>query len=541
MSEINKSPVVLLILDGWGIAPESNGNAIEVARKPNFDALLHDYPNSVLKAAGEAVGLPKDEDGNSEVGHLNIGAGRVVMQSLPRINLSIVNGSFFNNAALVRAVEHAQADDGRMHLMGLIGSGGVHAYNDHLYALLQMVKKSGIKKLFLHLFTDGRDSPPTEAKVHIQKLSEELKRIQLGEISTLMGRYYAMDRDLRWERTEKAYIALTEVIDNRVSDPVVALEESYARNVTDEFLEPVQTGQNPEDSRIKDGDAVVFFNFRIDRPRQLTKALVLPKFEETAMVIKGFDPYETEFYKKHLVATPENTPFKRKVVLNNLIMVTMTEYEPGLPVEVAFPRIVIGRTLGEVVSETGIRQLRLAETEKERFVTFYFNGGTDRVVKGEDRLMVPSPKVETYDLEPEMSTAEITYELESKLDSGQYGFVVVNFACPDMVAHTGNKEATIKAIEAADIAIGKIAEKVRELGGVLLITADHGNAEELINGDGHQVDTEHSSNPVPFIFVWDDRHEELTVNNGVLADIAPTILKIMGIKQPEEMTGTALF
>lgn len=533
-------PVVLLILDGFGIAPPSSGNAISLAKKPNYDSLLQNYPNTQLQAAGEAVGIPKEEDGNSEVGHLNIGAGRIILQHLPRINLSIVDGSFFVNEAIVAAIKRAQSGK-PLHLMGLIGSGGVHAYNDHLYALLQLAKKAGLTKVYLHLFTDGRDSPPTEAKIMVRKLETELKVMGIGEIVTLIGRYYAMDRDLRWERTEIAYKGLTEMVNNRTATTEEALERSYQKGITDEFLEPTQIGADPMATRIKDGDAVIFFNFRIDRPRQLTKAFVMSNFETTAMIIKGFDSYETKFHKKHVRLTPENTPFKRRVVLKDLVFVTMTEYEPGLPALVAYPPTVIPKTFGEVIAETGVRQLRLTETEKERFVTFYFNGGTNMAFKGEDRLMIPSPKVATYDLQPEMATPLITSTLIEQLSNKQYAFYVVNFACPDMVAHTGLIPPAVKAIEAVDLAIGQIVAKVRELGGVLVITADHGNAEEMFNGGGNDADTEHSTNPVPFVLVWDKRPSDLKLNTGVLADVAPTILKIMGIKQPSEMDGVSLF
>lgn len=539
-NQLNHQPVVLLILDGWGVAPQGPGNAIAMAKKPNFDRLIQQYPSTTLQAAGEAVGLPHDEDGNSEVGHLNIGAGRVVMQHLPRVNMAIVDGTFFQNEAIVAAIERAKTGKA-LHLMGLIGSGGVHAYNDHLYALLQMAKKNGLSRVYLHLFTDGRDSPPTEGKLLVRKIEAELKSIGVGRIVTLIGRYYAMDRDLRWERTETAYTALTEMVANQAVTAEWALEKSYQRAITDEFLEPVQIGGDALETRIKDGDAVILFNFRIDRPRQLTKAFVLADFENTAMIIKGFDSYETKFHQKHIRPTPENTPFRRRVVLRDLVFVTMTEYEPGLPVLIAFPTETVKQTLGEVVSQTGGRQLRLSETEKERFVTYYFNGGTGEAFKGEDRLMIPSPKVATYDLKPEMSTGEIAETLVQQLDAKQYSFYVVNFACPDMVAHTGLIQPTVKAIEAADTAIGLIAQKIKEMGGVLIITADHGNAEEMVNGNGSDADTEHSTNQVPFVVVWEGRPSNMVLKSGGLSDVAPTVLKIMGLKQPPVMDGVALF
>lgn len=537
MKKESIKPVVLMILDGFGIAADTKGNAITRAKTPNLDKLKKQYGYTQLEASGEAVGLPAGEDGNSEVGHLNIGAGRMVLQSLPRINLSIVDGSFFNNQAFLYAIEKVKKNDSNLHLMGLVGSGGVHAYNEHLFALIQLAKRHNVKNLYLHLFTDGRDSPPNEAMVNIRKVEEIMKSTGLGKIVTLMGRYYAMDRDMRWNRTEKAYDALTDPGVKNIETAAKAIENNYANGITDEFVEPVAIGEDSADTRIKDGDGVIFFNYRIDRPRQLTRAFVMKDFEEKGGEISAYDLYETKYYRSHLKKRITRKPFKRKIVLKDLAFVTMTEYEPGLNVKVAFPPEVVHDSLGEVVSKAGLSQLRVAESEKERFVTFYFNGGQNVVFAGEERIIIPSPKVDTYDLKPEMSTFEIGSQVIEELKKGDFNFYVVNIAAPDMVAHTGVIEATVKAIEATDRVVGAVADEVLAQDGCLLVTADHGNAEELINGHG-LVDTEHSVNPVPFYVISKDKKGRL--RSGVLADVAPTVLKILGIKKPADMTGTSL-
>lgn len=538
----SNSPVVLLVLDGWGLAPAGTGNVITEKTAPNMFSLIQEYPSTKLAAAGEAVGLPPGEDGNSEVGHWNLGAGRIVVQSQPRINLSIVDGSFFNNKAFLAAVKQVKEKKGSLHLMGLIGSGQVHAYYEHLLALLYLAKKNEIERVYLHLFTDGRDSSPNGALPMIKRLEDELRRLGIGKIVTIMGRYFAMDRDLRWERTKMAYEALTEADGVIAADPISAIEESYKLGVTDEFIKPVQVGDNRAETRIKEGDSVIFFNFRVDRPRQLTKAFVMPDFETTAMVIRGFDPYETEVHQKHIHATPFNTPFQRKIKLNDLVFVTMTEYESGLPVEEAFPITPVGQNLSEVVSLAGLKQLKIAETEKERFVTHCINCGKDNAYPGEDRLIVPSPNVATYDLQPEMATPSIVQAVVGKLGRNNYSLFVVNIACPDMVAHTGNIEATQAAIVAADKAVREIADAVLARNGLLMVTADHGNAEELVNLRDNLPDTEHSTNPVPLILVSKVlKEQKIELREGVLADVAPTILKYLGIEKPIEMTGQALY
>ncbi len=519
------------------MAAPGPGNVITEELAPNVNALMAEYPATKLAAAGEAVGLPMGEDGNSEVGHLNIGAGRVVPQSMPRINMAIVDGSFFINRILLEAVQKAK-EGAALHLLGLIGSGGVHAYNDHLLALLQLCKKHELKEVYLHLFTDGRDSPPNEAKIHITNIENELRQLQMGQVATLMGRYYAMDRDLRWERTQKAYVALTEVGEHLTNSALEAIEASYSGGTTDEFIEPVQIGAEPAKSRVKDGDVVIFFNFRIDRPRQLTKAFVLPDFENQTWSIKQYDPGEVYYHENK--AEPEAPkPFVRKIVLKNLTFVTMTEYEKGLPVDVAFPPIIVTNNLGEIVSKAGLRQLRIAESEKERFVTKYFNGNQEITYEREERIIIPSDKVATYDQKPEMQTPEIIAELLMKLDENIYDFYVVNIAAPDMVAHTGNMEATKRAISTVDRGIRFVVKAIERLDGVLLITADHGNAEELFNLKSGQADTEHSVNPVPFIIV-DKELKGKTMNEGVLGDVAPTLLSVIGIPQPTELTGKVL-
>ncbi|KKU80670.1 MAG: 2,3-bisphosphoglycerate-independent phosphoglycerate mutase [Candidatus Gottesmanbacteria bacterium GW2011_GWA1_47_8] len=532
-------PLVLLILDGWGEAPGGPGNAIAMARKPNFDSMIHHFPHTTLEAAGEAVGMPNGEDGNSEVGHLNLGAGRIVPQSLVRINMSIVDGSFFQIPDFLKAIEHVRANHSSLHLLGMVGSGSVHAFNDHLFALLQLAKKNNLDQVYLHLISDGRDSPPTAGKAIIARLSAELKTLGLGSIATILGRYYAMDRDLRWERTEQAYQALTDIKADHLASAAEVFEKYYALKLTDEFISPTIVGPNPDKSRIKDNDAVIFFNFRIDRPRQLTKAFVQAEFETQAAKPRGFDPYETKYYRRHSYTTPKSTPFKRQIVLKNLFFVTMVEYEPGLGAAVAFPPLTIDQTLGEVLSLAGLRQSRIAESEKERFVTYFFDGGKDIRFPREEVLIIPSPSVTTYDQQPAMSTPQIVESLVELLDKQEADVYIVNFAAPDMVGHTGDLEATVHAVEAVDEAIGNVYQAILKLGGTLVVTADHGNAEEIITPRG-EIDTEHSTNPVPLIIVNHTVGLDLHLPLGVLGDVAPTILKLIGLKVPPLMTGSSL-
>ena len=530
-------PVVLMILDGWGLAPPGPGNAISLAKTPNFNKFWSAYPHTQLLASGEAVGLPRGEDGNSEVGHLNLGAGQIVFQDLPRINMSIADGSFYQIQAFRQVVEHVRQKQGALQLLGLIGAGGVHSSLEHFFALLQLAKNEGLTNVYLHLFTDGRDSPPTSSLIYLNKIQAVMEKLGVGKIATLCGRYFAMDRDHRWERTQKAYDLLTQGIGDSVVSIKEAIKQSYEKGITDEFLEPMVLDKN---GLIKDHDGVIFFNFRIDRPRQLTKALILPNFEKTKITKIPFDPY-AEKYGWHQYQKPEvTTTFKRKKILKDLFFVTMTEYEKNLPVQVAFPPDVVKIPLARILSENNLRQFHLSETEKERFVTYYFDGQREKPFSGEDWLEIPSPKVATYDLKPEMSAREVTKEVLRRLRVASYDFILINFANPDMVGHTGVLQAGIKACEVVDECLGKIVEVVNNLGGVTVITADHGNVEEMIDPVTGEVDTEHSSNPVPFIVVGNQFRQVNLLSQGILADVSPTILAIMKIEKPDLMTGRNL-
>jgi 2,3-bisphosphoglycerate-independent phosphoglycerate mutase len=502
------------------------------------------FPHTQLLASGEAVGLPHGEDGNTETGHLNIGAGQVVYQDLPRINMAVADGSFFENPALVNATAHARSRKSRLHLLGLVGSGGVHSSIEHLFALMRMAKNQNVDRVILHLITDGRDSPPTSALTFIAQIKQHINQLGVGTIAGVMGRYYAMDRDHRFSRTEKAYFCLTRDGGLMAKSAEEVIKNSYAAGKTDEFIEPTtiisENGQPV--GLIKDSDAVIFFNFRIDRPRQLTKAFVLPDFKKQAGR-EEFDPYAVKYYQKHLPVErrDEELPFDRGEMLKDLYFVTMTRYEVNLPVDVAFPPQFVQMPLGRLISDRGWRQLRLAETEKERFVTYYFNGQREEPFPGEDRLMIPSPAVATYDLKPEMSTPQLWQALSEALTKDRYDFIAVNVACPDMVAHTGNLAATIRACQAADAFVGEAVKQVLARGGAVVITGDHGNAEEMINPLTGGMDTEHSVFPVPFHLVgklWQGKPTQL--QSGVLADVAPTILKLMEIEKPSSMTGKSL-
>lgn len=536
-------PVVLVILDGWGIAPKGPGNAITLAQTPTMSQLWNSFPHTQLAAAGEAVGLPHGEDGNTETGHLNIGAGQIVYQDLPRINMSIANGTFFDNPAFKNATDHVNNYHSKLHLIGLIGSGGVHSNTEHLFALIRLAKQHHLSDVYLHLITDGRDSPPTSALSYIAQVKEEIDAIGIGTVASLMGRYWAMDRDHRWDRTAKAYFSLTKAAGKQALSAEQAIKLAYDQQISDEFIEPttiVKENGQPE-ATIDQNDAVIFFNFRIDRPRQLTKAFVLPRFEQQAKM-EGFDPFAVKYFKKHIAQKyPETSLFKRGEKLSNLYFVTMTKYEEDLPVDVAFPPQFIIMPLGRVISEKGFRQLRISETEKERFVTYYFNGQREIIFPGEDRAIVPSPSVATYDLKPQMSTAQLANLLSQKMHQNIYDFIVVNVACPDMVAHTGNLTATIKACEAADKFVGVALREALGYGGALVVTADHGNAEELIDAVTGEPVTEHSTNMVPLIIVADKfKGSAKQLPSGILADIAPTILKLMEIDKPSTMTGRCL-
>ena len=534
-------PLVLIIMDGWGMAPPGPGNAISLSKLKYLPEFWRDFPHGKLSASGEAVGLPKGEDGNTETGHLNIGAGRLVYQDLPRINMAIADGNFFQNEAFLGAFAHARKQSSNLHLIGLIGSGGVHSNVEHLFGLLWFAKNTNFSNIFLHLITDGRDSPPKSALTYIRQVEDEVNRVGVGTVASVMGRYYAMDRDQRWERTEKAYEALTQGKGKTVETAQQAVEQAYIQNITDEFIEPTLLTKNGKPrALISDNDSVIFFNYRIDRPRQLTKSFVLPDFSSQAAA-SGYDPYAVKYFKKHTATSQAREPFERKVFLQNLFFVTMTEYEKNLPVAVAFPEQMITSPLGEVVAKASLKQLRVSETEKERFVTYYFNGQREEAFGGETRLIVPSAKVSTYDLKPEMSAMEITEQVVTQLDKKIYDFILINFANPDMVGHTGNISAAITACETTDTCIGKITAKVLELDGACVITADHGNVEEMIDPVTGGVDTEHSTYPVPVICISNKlkgRNAELPL--GILADIAPTILTLVGIPVPKVMNGRNL-
>ena len=506
---MSKKTTVLCILDGFGLRKEKENNAIALAKKPNLDKIFESYNMVEGMASGIYVGLPEGQMGNSEVGHLNIGAGRIVYQDLTRIGKSIEDGDFFTNEAFIKAVNHCKENNSSFHIIGLLSNGGVHTHNSHIYALLKLAKDNGLKKVFVHCFMDGRDTPPSNGIKFLNELEGEIKKIGVGKIATLVGRYYAMDRDKNYDRNKIAYDLLTKKIGDRYESAISATETSYKNNVTDEFIKPCVIVDD-DDSYIKDNDSVIMFNFRPDRARQITRAFVDDEF----------------------------TYFDRKKI-NNLVYVCMTEYDPTIKNKlVAFGEKEIKDHLGEVVANKGLMQLRTAETEKYAHVTFFFNGGKEEPCKNEERMLVPSPKeVPTYDLKPEMSAPKVCENVVGGIDSGKYDLIVVNFANPDMVGHTGNLEATIKAIEVIDTCVGKIFEKIVEKEGNLFIIADHGNAETMKDENGVPY-TAHTSNPVPFCLITKEKYK--LKEGGRLCDVAPTILKLMNIDKPELMTGQSL-
>lgn len=539
--------VTLVILDGWGLAAPGPGNAVSLANCVNMNRFMSSYPQTQLLASGEAVGLPKGEAGNTETGHLNLGAGRIVYQDLARINLAIADGTFFANQRLVDAISHAKKFGSNLHLVGLIGAGGVHSNLEHLYALIQLCSRLQFKNVYLHLFTDGRDSPPTSSAIYIKSIREVISREGIGQIASLMGRYWAMDRDFRWERTAKAYFALTKGQGQLVSSPEEVISKSYDLGKTDEFIEPsiILNAAKEPTALIKDNDSVIYFNFRVDRPRQLTSAFVFKDFHPEN-ISWGFDPYLIKYTKSHLSDIRSiASGFTRGEPLKNLFFVMMTEYAKPLAqggAKVAFPPEIVDMPLGRVISESSLKQLRMAESEKERFVTFYFNGLNEQPYFGEERLIVPSPKVPTYDLKPEMSAPELTEQLLTKFRNGtDYSFILLNYANPDMVAHTGNIGATSKACEVVDECLGKLANFILAYEGVMVVTADHGNAEEMINTRSGEIDTEHNASSVPFIVLSRELmgHPQ-TLPEGILADVAPTVLALMGLPVPSTMSGRDL-
>ncbi len=500
-----KTPTTLLILDGYGLRENSDGNAIAAAHTPVLDRLFSSYATCRLSASGLDVGLPEGQMGNSEVGHTNIGAGRVVFQDLPRISLAIQDGSFFENEAYVSAMTAAKESGRALHLIGLLSDGGVHSHMDHLFALLELARRLEVPRVYVHAFLDGRDVSPTSGKDFVARCADHCAKLGVGKIASVMGRYYAMDRDNRWDRVERAYQAMVCGNAPFEEDPVSAVSLSYKRGVTDEFMEPVLCC---EDGEIAEGDSIIFFNFRPDRARQLTRVFVDPEFT-------GFSR-TAGFFPVHFVCT--------------------TEYDAAMPnVTVAFPRQALSNVFGAYLSSLNLTQLRIAETEKYAHVTFFFNGGVEKVFPGEDRCLIPSPKVATYDLQPEMSAPAIAEEAARRIRSGAYDVIILNFANCDMVGHTGNFNAAVKAVETVDRCVGLVVDATNEMGGISLITADHGNAEQMVDETGGPC-TSHTTNPVPFCIVG----FQGALKDGRLCDIAPTMLDIMGLEKPEEMNGHTL-
>ena len=509
----NHRPLALVIIDGWGHSPKREGNAIALADTPNYDHLMETYPHTLLEASGTRVGLPAGVMGNSEVGHLNIGSGRVIRMDVSRVDYEISTGDFFQNKVLVTTMARIKERGSALHLMGLISDGQVHSSIDHLYALLRMAKLQGLERVYLHCFLDGRDTPPKSAVYYIAALQKRMEEIGCGQIATVTGRYYAMDRDKRWERTKRAYDLLVKGQGEPATNPIAAIEESYERNVTDEFMEPVvllrADGQSI--ATLKDGDGVIFFNFRPDRARQLTRALAVAGFNEFPIE----DRPQTNF-------------------------VCFTVYDRTFPIPVAFPPQEHDQVLAQVWADHTVRNYRLAETEKYAHVTYFFNGGVEKEYPSECRLLVPSPKIATYDLRPEMSAFKVTQRVLDGILDGETDVFVINFANPDMVGHTGKLDQTIEACQHIDICLGWITKAIMNAGGISLITADHGNAEQMINPETGQPHTAHTTNPVPFHLIDPASRGLRLREGGALEDVAPTVLGLLGIAQPQEMTGRDL-
>lgn len=506
---MNKRPTMLIILDGYGLGDDYPGNAVRLSNTPNIDRLMKEYPNTTLEASGLSVGLPEGQMGNSEVGHLNIGSGRVIYQELTKISKQIEDKEFFKKKEFLDAIENARQKNKTIHLMGLVSSGGVHSHSSHLYALLELMKMNDFDDVYVHAILDGRDVPPTSGKDDIKELLNNMERIGVGKLATIAGRYYTMDRDKRWDRTKIAYNAMVLGEGKQTIDPIESIEKSYNDGVTDEFFLPTVVMENETPvATIEDDDSIIFFNFRPDRARQITRAFVDDEFE-------GFE--RTKRVHTHYV--------------------TMTQYDKTIKnVEIAYKNTPPKNTLGEYISDLGLNQLRAAETEKYAHVTFFFNGGIEQPYKNEDRVLIQSPKVATYDLKPEMSAEKLKDEILNRLNMDKYDLIILNFANPDMVGHTGSIPATIKAIETVDKCLGEIVDLLIEKGGKALVTSDHGNAERLTNEVDGSTITAHTSNKVPLIYVGgEDRLKE-----GILADLAPTILDIMNLDKPEEMTGKSL-
>lgn len=506
-----KSPVILMILDGWGLESPGPFNAVSLARTPRLDALFRDYPATTLQASGLAVGLPEGQMGNSEVGHLNLGAGRVIYQELTRISKSIADGDFFTNPTLLAALAQLSQSGGKLHLMGLLSDGGVHSHNTHLYALLELARRHAVADVCVHAFLDGRDTPPRSGSDYLRELEAEMARLGVGRVATISGRFYAMDRDQRWERVERGYLAMTAGSGLAANSSAAAIADAYAADQGDEFVEPrIIRGVGQPAGTIVDGDAVIFFNFRSDRAREITRAFTDPAFH-------GF----------------KRTP------LQLAAFVCLTEYDETFSLPVAFPAENYANLLGGVVAAAGRTQLRIAETEKYAHVTFFFNGGSEVPFPGEERILIPSPKdVATYDLKPAMSAIAVTDAVVARIAGGHDDLVILNFANPDMVGHTGVLDAAVAAMEAVDGCVGRVVAAVLAAGGRLLITADHGNCERMADAQGNPY-TAHTANPVPLLLI-DPQRRSVRLRPGILADIAPTILELMALAKPAEMTGQSL-
>ena len=507
---MRRKPMMLMILDGFGINENKKANAIELANTPNIDKLMKTWPTTQIHTSGLDVGLPEGQMGNSEVGHTNIGAGRIVYQDLTRITKSIEEGDFFSIKELTEAIENCKKHNSKLHIMGLLSDGGVHSHIRHLAALLELAKRKDFENVYVHCFLDGRDTPPASGESYIMKLQEKMKEKGVGKIASISGRFYAMDRDKRWERVSKAYDALVNGEGEKATSAITAIESSYQQEILDEFVVPtvICNSNNEPLATIQNHDSVIFFNFRPDRAREITRSLVDPEF----------DVFETK-------------PL-------NLYYVCFTQYDETIPnVHIAFKPESLKNTFGEYISHKGLKQLRIAETEKYAHVTFFFNGGEEKQYPGEDRILVPSPKVETYDMQPEMSAVEVTNKVVEAIQSDKYDCIILNYANPDMVGHTGNLEAAIKAIETIDDCVAKVVNAVEEKGGIIIMTADHGNAEQMIDYKTGEPHTAHTTNPVPLVLIG---VEGVKLKEGKLADLAPTMLELMEIEKPEEMTGKSL-
>ncbi len=515
---MKKIPYAIIIMDGYGLAPSGAGNAITIDGSKNVNELIKNYPSATLGASGLSVGLPQGQMGNSEVGHLNMGAGRIVYQDLTKITKAIEDGDFFENPALLKAVENAKQNGKKLHLYGLLSNGGVHSHLTHVFALLKLAKKAGLEEVFVHCFMDGRDVSPTSGAGFIRDLQAEMEEVGIGKVASVCGRYYAMDRDNNWDRVEKAYDMLTLGEGEKTDDPAATVEKSYENGVTDEFLKPIKVYENGKPvGLLEEGDSVICFNFRPDRAREITRAV-----------------------SQKVFTVPKGNAFNRKTGWLHPVYVCFTVYDATFDdVDIAFPKTVLNNTLGEYLAKLGKKQLRIAETEKYAHVTFFFNGGVEAPNEGEVRDLIPSPKVATYDLKPEMSAFEVTDKVLEELESGEFDVMILNFANCDMVGHTGVIPAAVKAVHTVDECVKKVVDKILSMGGAALLTADHGNADKLLSEDGSPF-TAHTTNPVPVVLVSEKYKKASLRKDGILADLAPTLLTVMGVPVPKEMTGKSL-